>query len=121
MRLMTSPASALVVLAVLLMHGSAFGQKDETTHGPPAMNSTGGRNATWWWDGECYDGNDCHWDSCTSCFGCSTCGDDEVQPNGESRNSGCWNSWLGLGEEDRCCRKLPNCRCGAYLSIVTLL
>ena len=48
MRLMTIPSSALVVLAVLLMHGSAFGQKDEASHGPAAarmMNSTGGRQA----------------------------------------------------------------------------
>jgi hypothetical protein len=45
MRLMTIPSSALVVLAVLLMHGGALGQKDETTHGPASMNSTGGRQA----------------------------------------------------------------------------
>ena len=118
MRLMTSPASALVVLAVLLMHGSAFGQKDETTHGPPAMNSTGGRNATWFWNSECYDGDVCRWGSCSTMS--SACGDDEVDI-GQSRNSGCWNSWLGLGSEDRCCRKVPNCQCGACLSIVTLL
>ena len=107
MRLMTSPASALVVLAVLLMHGSAFGQKDETTHGPPAMNSTGGRNATWWWDGECYDGDICRWGSCSTMS--SACGDDEVEV--DNRASGCAGFWLG--DEDLCCRKVPNCQCGA--------
>ena len=85
MRLMGYGQSALVVLAVLLMHGGAFGIR-------------------------CYDPNDCRWGSCTTMS--STCNDDEIDI-GESRNDGCWNSYLGLGEEDRCCRKVPNCRCGA--------
>jgi hypothetical protein len=40
-----SAHSALVVLAVLLTHGMAYGQKDEVTH-DPATNTTGRRRLT---------------------------------------------------------------------------
>jgi len=103
-----SAHSALVVLAMLLMHGMAHGQKDELSHGP-ATNATG-RNATAWGDywsfyGTCHnDAIGCSWGEC-SWF--STC--DEGERQIESTDEGC--GFL-RGSKYKCCDELDLCNCG---------
>jgi hypothetical protein len=112
-----SAHSALVVLAMLLMHGMAHGQKDELSHGP-ATNATG-RNAamTGYWTSTqsdcttivgcttCHHNDYCHWNACSSDG--KTCTGNEVEV--EYTSDGCW--WM-FDDKDRCCDALDLCNCG---------
>ena len=112
-----SAHSALVVLAVLLTHGMAYGQKDEVSHGP-ATNTTG-RNATMtgYWEAcssydecsstTCHHDDYCHWNACSSDG--NTCTGNEVEV--EYSSAGCLFGLFG-GDQDRCCARADLCWCG---------
>jgi hypothetical protein len=117
MRLKSAHSALVVLLAVLLTHGMAYGQKDEVSHGP-ATNTTG-RNAaayiaetryTPFPTDRCYqyDPNDsgCRWSSCGLDW-TSTCGSDELQ----IETDGCGSSL----HREFCCPKgdeVVRCNCG---------